>query len=93
MTNQVTLVDAEVALAASTPATIIPAGAALSYGLIQNKDASAVVYFTSDGSVPSATNGAQLLGGDSFEFPPHSLPQAAVKVFSTGTPRVHAVYG
>lgn len=87
-TNTVSLQDAEVALVASTATTVIAAGAVISAAMVFNKDASAVVYVTDDGSAPSATHGFSLAAGTGYEWPPHALPQAAVRVFSTGTPRV-----
>lgn len=86
--NSVTLQDAEVALAASTATVVIAANASISAAMVFNKDASAVVYVTDDGSEPTATHGLPIAPGTGYEWPSHSLPQAAVKAFSTGTPRV-----
>lgn len=88
MSRQVTRQDAEVALVANTPTVVIPAGGAQSTALVFNKDPAAVVYMTSDGSDPSADHGLPIGAGSGYEFPKDALPQAAVKVFSTGTPRV-----
>lgn len=86
--NTVTLQDAEVALVASTPTTVIAAKAVVSAAMVQNKDASLFIYVTDDGSAPSATHGLLIAPLTGYEWPPHALPQAAVQVFSTGTPRV-----
>jgi hypothetical protein len=86
--NPVTLQNDEVALVANTATTVIAAGVSLSAAMVYNKDAAAVVYVTDDGSAPSATHGMSILPQTGYEWPPHALPQAAVRVFSTGTPRV-----
>lgn len=93
MTRTVTLQDAEVALAANTSTPVIAAGAVVSAAMVFNKDASATVYVTDDGSAASATHGFAIAPGTGYEWPPHSLPQAAVNVFSTGTPRVFSRWG
>lgn len=93
MSHQVTLNDAEVALAASVSTPVIPAGRAFSAALVFNKDAAATVYMTADGTAASATNGMPIAPGTGYEFPHNALPQAAVNVFSTGTPRVFSQWG
>lgn len=88
MSHQVTLQDAEVALVANTSTTVIPAGQAYSSAMVFNKDPTAFIYVTDDGSQASATHGFSIAPGDGYEWPDHSLPQKAINVFSTGTPRV-----
>lgn len=94
---QFTPVTVEKALAANSVAvgnTLIPAGAIQSYARFQNKDASALAYWTEDGSDPSATNGTALQPGQSYEYPTErTLPNGPIRWFSTGTPRINAVYG
>ena len=92
MPRQAKRTDAEVALQAATATTIVPAGACQSTCVVQNKSATDTVFMTTDGSVPSANNGMELAPKTGYEFPEDALPRDAVRVFSTGTPRVYATY-
>lgn len=92
MAHQVSFQDHEVALVASTSTQLVAAGSVFSALMIYNKDPAATIYVTDDGEAASATLGLAIGPGTGYEWPEHCLPQAAVNVFSTGTPRVFFRY-